>query len=106
MGASRLASSRRLASVSRPATPDSRDRVVVMSVHRARATTPSFPTHSSILRGGRARGVDAKRASPNTRALEHTSTFADAVAGVPPREVPSLPPLLRLSGLEAFALVQ
>ena len=81
MGASRLASSRRLASVSRPATPDSRDRVVVMSVHRARATTPSFPTHSSILRGGRARGVDAKRASPNTRALEHTSTFADAVAG-------------------------
>ena len=48
---------------------------------RARATTPSFSTHSSILRGGRARGVDAKRASPNTRALDHTSTFADAVAG-------------------------
>ena len=37
---------------------------------------------------------------------EHIAAIADAVAGLPPREVPHLPPLLRLSGLEAFALVQ
>ena len=37
---------------------------------------------------------------------EHIAAIADAVAGLPPREVPRLPPLLRLSGLEAFALVQ
>ncbi len=36
----------------------------------------------------------------------HIAAIADAVAGVAPREVPQLPPLLRLSGLEAFALVQ
>ena len=37
---------------------------------------------------------------------DHIAAIADAVAGVAPREVPELPPLLRLSGLEAFALVQ
>lgn len=37
---------------------------------------------------------------------DHIAAIADAVAGVAPRDVPSLPPLLRLSGLEAFALVQ
>ncbi len=36
----------------------------------------------------------------------HIAAIADAVAGLPPRELPVLPPLLRLSGLEAFALVQ
>ena len=37
---------------------------------------------------------------------DHIAAIADAVAGVAPRDVPQLPPLLRLSGLEAFALVQ
>ncbi len=37
---------------------------------------------------------------------DHIAAIADAVAGVAPRDLPQLPPLLRLSGLEAFALVQ
>jgi 5-methyltetrahydrofolate--homocysteine methyltransferase len=35
---------------------------------------------------------------------EHIHAIARAVAGKPPRQVPELPRLLRLSGLEAFAL--
>ena len=37
---------------------------------------------------------------------EHIRAIAEAVAGVPPRVVPELPPRLRLSGLEAFELAQ
>src|SRR5216684_2425690 len=35
---------------------------------------------------------------------EHIAAIARAVAGKPPRKIPELPRLLRLSGLEAFAL--
>ena len=36
----------------------------------------------------------------------HIAAIAEAVAGLPPREIPEQAPLLRLSGLEPFALVQ
>jgi 5-methyltetrahydrofolate--homocysteine methyltransferase len=35
---------------------------------------------------------------------EHIDAIVDAVKGKPPRQIPQVPPLLRLSGLEAFAL--
>ncbi|GGK19729.1 methionine synthase [Deinococcus malanensis] len=35
---------------------------------------------------------------------EHIRAIADAVAGLPPRSAPKLPPYLRLSGLEAFTV--
>ncbi|EYB68214.1 B12-dependent methionine synthase [Deinococcus phoenicis] len=35
---------------------------------------------------------------------EHIRAIADAVAGLPPRTAPHLPPYLRLSGLEAFTV--
>src|SRR5437870_171863 len=35
---------------------------------------------------------------------EHISAIVRAVKGKPPRQIPQVPPLLRLSGLEAFAL--
>jgi len=34
----------------------------------------------------------------------HIAAMAEAVEGLPPRQLPTLPPLLRLSGLEAFTL--
>ena len=37
---------------------------------------------------------------------EHIRAIADAVAGVHPRAIPTLPPTLRLAGLEPFAIVQ
>jgi 5-methyltetrahydrofolate--homocysteine methyltransferase len=36
----------------------------------------------------------------------HIAAFAKAVDGVPPREIPAIPPALRLSGLEAFTLAR
>lgn len=36
----------------------------------------------------------------------HIAAFAKAVEGVPPREVPVVPPALRLSGLEAFTMAR
>src|SRR5262249_61363081 len=35
---------------------------------------------------------------------EHIAAIVRAVKGKPPRQIPQVPPLLRLSGLEAFAL--